>query len=159
LFPDISQVISLVYTIFITFLSVLFFSGGINEEAGWRGFAQKRLQEKYSPIVSIFVLWFLMVIWHIPNDLMQYQNGGYLMVRVAIYPVITILFSWIYNRTNGSILPVAIFHASMNSMNPLMGIFPITTAGNIMLIGLAIIVLVSDRMWQKLPKNHPAVYQ
>ena len=158
LFPDISQVISLVYTIFITFLSVLFFSGGINEEAGWRGFAQKRLQAKYSPIISIFILWFLMVIWHIPNDLLQYQNGGYLMVRIAIYPVITILFSWIYNRTNGSILPVAIFHASMNSMNPVMGIFPITTAGNIMLIGLAIIVFVSDRMWQKLPKNHPAVY-
>jgi membrane protease YdiL (CAAX protease family) len=81
------------------------------------------------------------------------------MVRIAIYPVITILFSWIYNRTNGSILPVAIFHASMNSMNPLMEIFPITAAGNIMLIGLAIIVFVSDHMWQKLPKNHPAVYQ
>lgn len=69
------------------------------------------------------------------------------------------MFSWIYNRTNGSILPVAIFHASMNSMNPLMDIYPITKAGNIMLFGLAIIAPISDRIWQKLPKNHPAVYQ
>jgi hypothetical protein len=52
-----------------------------------------------------------------------------------------------------------IFHASMNSMNPLMGIFPITTAGNILLIGFAVLVIVWDRMWRKLPNDHPAVYQ
>ncbi len=100
-----------------------------------------------------------MVIWHIPNDLVQYQHGGYLMVRIALYPAITILFSWIYNRTGGSIWPVAIFHASMNSMNPLMGIFPITTAGSIMLVVFAIVVVLYDRMWRVLPKDHPAVVQ
>ncbi len=159
LFPEVSQGADLAFTLFITFFSVLLFSGGLNEEAGWRGFAQKRLQAKYSPIVTIFILWFLMVIWHIPNDLLQYQNGGYLLVRIGLYPFITILFSWVYNRTEGSIWAVAIFHASMNSMNPLMGIFPITTAGNIMLVVFAIIVVIVDRMWRKLPKDHPAVYQ
>jgi membrane protease YdiL (CAAX protease family) len=100
-----------------------------------------------------------MVIWHIPNDLLQYQQGGYLMIRIVLYAFITILFTWIYNRTNGSILAVVIFHASMNSMNPLMGIFPITTAGNVILIGFAILVIVWDRMWRRLPNDHPAVYQ
>ncbi len=47
----------------------------------------------------------------------------------------------------------------MNSMNPLMGISPITTAGNVMLIFFAIVVVSADRMWYKLPKDHPAVYQ
>jgi hypothetical protein len=46
----------------------------------------------------------------------------------------------------------------MNAMNPLVGIFPITTAGNILLVGFAVIVVISDRMWRKLPENHPAVY-
>jgi membrane protease YdiL (CAAX protease family) len=100
-----------------------------------------------------------MVIWHIPNDIIQYQDGGYLLVRIGLYPFITILFAWIYNRTNGSILAPAIFHASMNSMNPLMGIFPMTLLGNILLVGFAIFAFLSDRMWRKLPKNHPAVYQ
>jgi membrane protease YdiL (CAAX protease family) len=157
-FPDVSQVTGLAYTVFITFLSVLFYSGGINEEAGWRGFAQKRFQAKFSPLITIFLLWFLMVIWHIPNDIVQYKNGGYLLIRFAIYPVITTLFSWIYNRTNGSILAVALFHASMNSMNPLMGKFPVTPASNIMLIIFAITVVLSNRMWRKLPGDHPAVY-
>jgi membrane protease YdiL (CAAX protease family) len=81
------------------------------------------------------------------------------LVRIALYPFITILFGWIYNRTKGSILAPAIFHASMNSMNPLMGVFPITTAGNILLVSLAIVAVVSDRMWRRLLGDHPAVYQ
>ena len=129
LFPQVTEGGNLLLNICITFLSVLLFSGGLNEESGWRGFAQIRLQSKCSPLVTAFLLWFFMVIWHIPNDIVQYQNGGYLLVRIGLYPFITILFSWIFIRTKGNIWAVAIFHASMNSMNPLMGIFPITTAG------------------------------
>jgi membrane protease YdiL (CAAX protease family) len=158
-FPQVSQGIDVAFAIFITFFSVLLFTGGINEESGWRGFAQKKLQAKYSPLVACLMLWFLMVIWHIPNDIVQYQLGGYLLKRFALYPFITILFAWVYNRTNGSILAPAVFHASMNSMNPLMGVFPITTAGNILLVGLAMAAVVSDRMWRRLPGGHPSVYQ
>jgi len=159
LFPEIKQGVNLILTLTITFFSVLLFAGGLNEESGWRGFAQIRLQSKYSPLVTAFLMWFLMVIWHIPNDILQYQNGGYLLVRIGLYPFITILFSWIFIRTNGNIWAVAIFHASMNSMNPLMGIFPMTTIGNVFLIVFAIVVVIVDRMWRKLPKDHPAVYQ
>ena len=159
IFPQISQAGNLFLNICITFFSVLLFSGGLNEESGWRGFAQIRLQAKYSPLVTAFLLWFFMVIWHIPNDIVQYQNGGYLLVRIGLYPFITILFSWIFIRTNGNIWAVAIFHASMNSMNPLMGIFPITTAGNVLLVAFAVVVAIVDRMWRKLSKDHPAVYQ
>jgi len=158
-FPQVSQGIDVAFTIFITFFSVLLFSGGINEESGWRGFAQRRMQAQYSPLVASLILWALMVIWHIPNDIVQYQDGGYLLVRIGLYPFITILFTWAYNRTNGSILAPAVFHASMNSMNPLMGVFPITSAGNILLVSFAIIVVISDRMWRKLPENHPAMYR
>jgi membrane protease YdiL (CAAX protease family) len=159
LFPEIKQGVNLILTFTITFFSVLLFAGGLNEESGWRGFAQIRLQSKYSPLVTAFLMWFLMVIWHIPNDILQYQNGGYLLVRIGLYPFITILFSWIFIRTNGNIWAVAIFHASMNSMNPLMGIFPMTTIGNVFLVVFAIVVVIVDRMWRKLPKDHPAVYQ
>lgn len=158
-FPQIGQGAEFSFTIFITFFSVLLFSGGLNEESGWRGFAQRRLQAKYSPLGANLILWFLMVIWHIPNDIVQYQQGGYMLVRIMLYPFITILFGWIYNRTKGSIWAPAIFHASMNSMNPLMEIFSMTTAGNVLLVGFAVAVIFSDRMWRKLPGNHPAVHQ
>jgi membrane protease YdiL (CAAX protease family) len=157
--PQVNQLPNLSFTVLVTFLFVIFFAGGINEESGWRGFAQTRLQARFSPLVTAFILWFFMVIWHIPNDILQYQHGGYLMIRIVLFVFITILFIWIYNRTDGSILAVVIFHASMNSMNPLMGILPITTAGNILLVGFSIVAVLSDRMWRRLPQNHPAVLQ
>ena len=158
LLPEISQIKDLILTVLITFFSVLLYSGGINEESGWRGFAQKRLQTKYSPLISNLILWFLMVIWHIPNDLIQYQNGNYIFIRFVLYPCIAVLFGWVYNRTNGSILAPAIFHASMNSMNPLVNVFPVTYAGSIILITLTMLVIISNQMWRKLPEQHDAVY-
>jgi len=34
-----------------------------------------------------------------------------------------------------------------------------TTAGNVLLVGFAVAVILSDRMWRKLPGNHPAAYR
>lgn len=149
----------LAITVTVTFFSVLLFSGGINEESGWRGFLQHRLHARYSPLIANLLVWFIIVIWHIPNDIVQYREGGYLLIRIALGPIISILFGWVYIRTNASILAPAIFHASMNSMNPLVNVFPNTPISNILLIGLAVVVIVIDRMWRKLPSNHPAAYQ
>ena len=40
----------------LEFLSVQFFSGGINEESGWRGFALPRLQALHSPLIANLIL-------------------------------------------------------------------------------------------------------
>jgi membrane protease YdiL (CAAX protease family) len=158
-FPQVSQGTDLAITVAVTFFSVLLFSGGINEESGWRGFVQHRLQARYSPLIAILILWFITVIWHIPNDIVQYKDGGYLLIRIALGPFIMILFGWVYNRTDGSILAPAIFHASMNSMNPVIHIIPNTPASSMLMIGLAVTVIVSDQMWRRLSGDHPAVYQ
>jgi membrane protease YdiL (CAAX protease family) len=142
----------------LTFAIVFFYSGGINEEGGWRGFAQRRLQDRYSPLTANLLLWVYLVLWHIPNDILQYRHGGYLLVRFGLFPFITILFGWVYNRTKGSILAPALFHASMNSMNTLQEALPWTSAFFVLLILFAIFAILSDRMWQKLPADHPAVY-
>jgi membrane protease YdiL (CAAX protease family) len=143
----------------ITFASVFFYSGGVNEEGGWRGFAQRRLQARSSPLVANLLLWVYLVVWHIPNDIIQYGGGGYLLIRIGLYPFIIILFGWVYNRTKGSILATALFHASMNSMNTLQATLPSTNAGSILLVAFAIYAVLSDRMWKKLPSDHPAVYR
>jgi membrane protease YdiL (CAAX protease family) len=43
-----------------------FLSGPLNEEAGWRGFALPRLQEKHSALGSSLFLGFLWACWHLP---------------------------------------------------------------------------------------------
>jgi uncharacterized protein len=143
----------------IAFASVFFYSGGVNEEGGWRGFAQRRLQAYCSPLAANLLLWAYLVVWHIPNDIIQYREGGYLLIRIGLYPLITILFGWIYNRTRGSILAPALFHASMNSMNALVSVLPVTDAGSILLVLFAIVAILFDRMWKRLPFENPAVYK
>ena len=145
-------------TTLVTFASVFFYSGGVNEEGGWRGFAQRRLQAYYSPLVSNLLLWVYLVVWHIPNDILQYREGGYFLVRIGLYPFITILLGWIYNRARGSILAPALFHASMNSMNTVQASLPVTNAGSVLLVLFAVFAVLVDRMWKVLPSDHPAMH-
>jgi membrane protease YdiL (CAAX protease family) len=149
LFADIRLTSEVLGGALAAFAFVFFFSGGINEEGGWRGFAQNRLQQTYSPLTANLVLYLYLVVWHIPYDIVQYADGGYLRVRIALYPFIVVLFGWVYNRTNGSIPAVALFHASMNSMNVMGEAIPATTAAFAFLVLFALYAVTRDRMWQK----------
>jgi len=146
------------YDVLLTFAFVFFFSGGINEEGGWRAFAQKRLQAKLSPLAASLLLWAYLVLFHIPNDLIQYSGGGYLKYRILLYPFTMLLYAWVFNKTGGSLLAIALFHASMNSMNVLGSAMPATDASTLLLAALSIVALFTDRMWKRLPIEHPAVY-
>ena len=151
--------IDLIGLTILEFLSVFFFSGGINEESGWRGFALPRLQSSYSPLIANLILWFFWAAWHLPIDLVEFSREWHFTNRVVLLPFITILFGWVYNRTGGSILAVALFHASMTAMNVLMEVFPVTNAGSALLIALGLFAILYDRMWKKLPADHPAVFR
>ena len=142
----------------ITFLSVFFFTGGVNEESGWRGFAIPRLQNKYNPLIACLVVWFFHMLWELPGDVIFSDFSWPAMSRLVWMPSWSVLFVWVYNRTNGSILAPILFHASMNAMNPLMGVLPPTNIGTGLLIAFALFAIIYDRMWNKLPATHPAVY-
>jgi uncharacterized protein len=160
LFSGLSITPGILLAALVTFARVVFYTGGINEEGGWRGFAQHRLQANYSPLVANLMLWACMVLWHIPNDLLNPPGGSraaYLLIRIGIYPFITILIGWVYNRTGGGLLAPLLFHASMNMMDVLP--LPFTNAGNILLVLFAVFAILVDRMWKKLPPDHKAVYQ
>jgi membrane protease YdiL (CAAX protease family) len=64
--------------------------------------------------------------------------------------------TWLYNRTNGSILAPALFHPAMNTFG---NVFSFNIISRVLMIGLALIAILSDRMWQKLPPDHLAVYE
>jgi membrane protease YdiL (CAAX protease family) len=143
----------------LEFLSVFFFTGGINEESGWRGFALPRLQASHSPLVANLILWFFWAAWHLPIDLVEFSREWHVINRVVLLPFVTILFGWVYNRTRGTILSAALFHASMNATNVLMEVFPITNAGHALLIAFGLFAILYDRMWKKLPAGSRAVYE
>lgn len=140
----------------LEFLRGFLMTGGINEESGWRGFALPRLQAKYPVIVAAGIVWFFWAAWHIPYDIGRHIPIAEMLENRLLWNlVVAILMAWLYNRTNGSILAPALFHPAMNAFG---NVFSRTPAGNILLIGLTVFAVISDRMWKKLPADHPAVY-
>ena len=88
--------------------------GPLWEEPGWRGFALPRLQEQYGPLVGSVILGLIWALWHAPGYL-----GGWMLSNVPALLVYSIGFSiiatWIYNNTRGSILLMILLHSSSNA--------------------------------------------
>lgn len=88
------------------------------EEIGWRGFAQRRLQQSRSALFSALVVGFFWAIWHLP--LRFWQIGGNSDDRPLLPWMVGILFdgvtyAWVYNNSKGSLLAVSVYHVMFNA--------------------------------------------
>ena len=155
--PDLNLGIQgAVFFLVLEFLKGFLFTGGINEESGWRGFALPRLQARYPVIVAGAIVWFFWAFWHLPYDLGRgIPIEEMLKNRLIWNLVVSILMTWLYNRTNGSILAPALFHPAMNTFG---NYLPGTNITRGLLVALAVFAILYDRMWRKLPSDHLAVY-
>jgi membrane protease YdiL (CAAX protease family) len=90
----------------------------IAEEPGWRGFALPRLQQRYGPIAASLILGTLHGLWHLPA-LMTMNFGplplaNYLPFIITV-ALATLIYTWVYNHTGGSILIALLLHAASNA--------------------------------------------
>jgi membrane protease YdiL (CAAX protease family) len=151
----------LIGLVVVKFLYQLFFFNATGEEAGWRGFALPRLQARTSPLIACLVLNVFWPLWHFflwmaegkPVYSPEYWGQTYLTHLSA-----TVVIGWFYNRSKGSILVAGIAHAAANTAfafftNLDWAIYNWTAAV------AALVLILVDRMWKKLPTDHPAVYQ
>jgi membrane protease YdiL (CAAX protease family) len=86
---------------------------GIGEETGWRGFALPKLQKGRSALSATIILWFFWALWHLPLFFYSYDVSilpGFLIGLLAG----AIVFTWLYNSTDGSVLMVALWHGAFN---------------------------------------------
>jgi membrane protease YdiL (CAAX protease family) len=141
----------------LEFLHGFFLTGGVNEETGWRGFALPRLQARYPVIVSAAIVWVFWAGWHVPYDIGRgIPLGEMLLNRLFFNLLVAILMTWLYNRTNGSILAPALFHPAMNTFGNQFEVVPVTIA---LLTLVTVLAIVVDRMWKKLPAGNPAAFR
>jgi membrane protease YdiL (CAAX protease family) len=88
--------------------------GPLWEEPGWRGFALPRLQERYGPLISSTIIGVIWAVWHIPGYLGGWMTSSF--PALLIYCIgFSILATWIYNNTRGSILLMILLHSSSNA--------------------------------------------
>lgn len=90
------------------------------EEIGWRGYALPQLQAMYGALPASLILGVMWGLWHLPLVWVKgsYQESAsplkYMLVFTVTILPISILFTWIYNCTKGSLLLVSLFHAAIN---------------------------------------------
>jgi uncharacterized protein len=129
----------------------LFAGGPVFEEIGWRGFALPRLQRLHGPLIGSLILGILWALWHLPLFLIpswDTPHGSPLDVALfVIWAVaITVIFTWVFNNTKGSVLMVILAHGSINSAAAaVFGLFPApAVTGGILnfVIGFGVVALV-----------------
>jgi membrane protease YdiL (CAAX protease family) len=92
-------------------------TGPLAEESGWRGFALPRMQARMSALNASLLLGVLWAFWHVPQYLAGgVQTGGMMPfpIFVPVTLVLTILFTWVFNNTRGSLVATTIMHFSYN---------------------------------------------
>lgn len=96
--------------------NLIFF--GFGEEIGWRGFALPKLQGRYNALTSGILLTFFWALWHLPLFL---YRPGYVSMGIAgitgwVLSLLTgsVLLTWLYNSSRGSLLACAIFHSTID---------------------------------------------
>lgn len=86
------------------------------EEAGWTGFLQARLQTRHGALAAALLTAPLFALLHLPLQLggtpAEIARGMGVLLLVAV--PFRIVAGWLHNSTGGSILVVALFHASFN---------------------------------------------
>jgi uncharacterized protein len=119
--------------------------GPLAEEPGWRGFALPRLQAKFGPLAGGLALGLIWCCWHIPLFFIKGSSQyGLPFALWAVYTMaLSLLMVWVYNRSNGSILIMMLFHASSNIAITVLPVLPQMSGGwNTAYIYIAIVTLV-----------------
>lgn len=100
----------------IFFAFSIFPGSALGEEIGWRGYALPRLQSRMSALSASLILAPIWALWHLP----LWLQGGPIQTP-AIYAgfvvsafALSIILTWVYNSTGGSLLMVVLLHATVN---------------------------------------------
>lgn len=122
-------------------------AGPLAEELGWRGFALPRLQARFSPFWASLILGVVWSAWHIP--LFYIPNTSQFGTSFAAFLVSVVIntffFTWVHNRSGGSVLMAILLHAAINSMPAVIPAMPTEWP----VIGVTALVASAVILWSR----------
>ena len=127
-FHDLTPLLLVGYPFY--FVATFFGGGPLGEEVGWRGFALPRMQKQYGPLWGTLLLGILWSCWHLSDFLTASKGGGQgtgwatFLINFPVFTLsvvsLTIMMTWIYNHTGGSIFTAILAHTSVNILEVLL---------------------------------------
>ena len=129
---------------------------GFGEEIGWRGLAQPTLQRRHSALTAAVLVSLVWAGWHLPlfGITATYRSMPAIGFLGFYFSLLTASFvlAWLYLRSQGSILVVAVFHATFDIATTT----PTTTTVVPILMG-AVITVAGLAVIPSLAKTRPQV--
>ncbi|QDU83472.1 CAAX amino terminal protease self- immunity [Planctomycetes bacterium Pla163] len=120
------------------------------EEVVWRGYALPRLLERYSPTGASLRLGLMWMLWHMPFFwVVGYSEWGPwgFLAWAPFYFVYTFYFTWLYQRSRGSVLVATVSHTAVNGVIQWFQPLSIENAGSLFAAGvLALFLFRKSRM-------------
>ena len=137
-------------TYLINFVIIFFLGGPLGEEPGWRGFALPRMQPRFGPLggnPAPGCRVGLLASAGLPDSA---QGGGpgttfasfltNLPIFFLMVMAITVIFTWVFNHTRGSVFIAILLHASINTQEVVAPFFQSTNLSSRATIDLAMLI-------------------
>jgi membrane protease YdiL (CAAX protease family) len=100
------------------FVLTFLLGGPLGEEPGWRGFALLRLQQRNGPLWGSLLLGVLWALWHFPlfwSGVWTPPTPANMVMFTLMITALTVIMTWVFNHTGGSLLIMMLMHASFNT--------------------------------------------
>ncbi|HEU4910189.1 MAG TPA: CPBP family intramembrane glutamic endopeptidase, partial [Propionibacteriaceae bacterium] len=137
----------------LTFL-ILMISDGLGEELGWRGYLLPRLLRRYRAIPASVILGFGWWLWHLPLvwTAGAAMEGQPLWLLLADLMAKSLIFTYVFLGTQGSVLFAIMLHASTNlfAVSPTVGPDGDMT---LPLVALVLKVVLAAALFVHLPRS------
>ena len=104
------------WVLLAAFLLGAVLTDGLGEEVAWRGFALPRLLERATPLAASVVLGLLWGAWHLPLLWTEDKplHGQLFWLLLVDITAKSVLFTWVFLHTRGSVLIAMLFHGATN---------------------------------------------
>lgn len=94
--------------------------GALSEEPGWRGYSLRMLLDYHSPLQASLLVAVYWGLWHTGPDFWKlvFQRNPMALAYPVVITIgsvpLSILFTWVYIGSGGSVFLAVLFHASLN---------------------------------------------
>lgn len=108
------------------FFLVFLVGGPLGEEFGWRGYALPAIERRLGWRSTSLVLGVIWGVWHLPLFFIAgtAQGNGSMLVFFVLIVATSVFYTWLYQRSTGSVLSVLALHTASNSWPSVIPILP-----------------------------------
>jgi uncharacterized protein len=124
---------------------VLLIGGPLGEEFGWRGYLTPALRSWMDWRAASLIVGVIWGLWHLPLFFMAETAQAHMPIAVFMINILagSVLFGWLFERSQGSVLPAIVAHTSLNTWAGLLGIVPTPQSGQPYAIVTGLLVMIA----------------